>query len=167
MAVKKRNPVATVFTVIILAALAYVLYYALILTTQAGPEAEKMAGRAKNNITAEAPANISTISYDNLCDAYKEAITEAEFNAVKNKTAPDEETLALFEKINAVDSEPGILQGAATYYCGTEESPVTGIIKIKGIQYEVKQSISFAPESFTFTPKIYKWKVTAERLTFA
>ena len=135
MAVKKRNPVATVFTVIILAALAYVLYYALILTTQAGPEAEKMAGRAKNNITAEAPADISTISYDNLCDAYKEAITEAEFNAVKNKTAPDEETLALFEKINAVDSEPGILQGAATYYCGTEENPVTGIIKIKGIQY--------------------------------
>ncbi len=167
MAVKKRNPVATVFTVIILAALAYVLYYALILTTQAGPEAEKMAGRAKNCITAEEPTNISTISYDNLCDTYKEVITEAEFNAVKNKTAPDEETLALFEKINAVDSEPGILQGAATYYCGTEESPVTGIIKIKGIQYEVKQSISFAPESFTFTPKIYKWKVTAERLTFA
>lgn len=167
MAVKKRNPVATVFTVIILAALACVLYYALILTTQAGPEAEKMSERAKMRITADSPADISSIRYEDLCDAYKEAITETEFNAVKNKTAPDEDTLALFEKISAVESEPGFLQGAATYYCGTEENPVTGIIKIKGIQYEVKQSISFAPESFTFTPKIYKWKVTAERLTFA
>ncbi len=167
MAVKKTNPLSTGLTLIALAGIAYILYYALVLTTQAGPEAEKLANLAGTYLTAETPADISTISYDDLCEAYKEAITREEFENVKAKKAPDEETLELFEKINAVDSDAGIMQAAATYYCGTEENPVTGIVKIKGIEYRITQSITFAPEAFTFTPQIYKWKVTAERLTFA
>lgn len=167
MAVKKSNPVGTIFTVIILAALAYILYYALILTTQAGPEAEKLADIAGVYLNSETPADISAISYDDLCEEYQLAVTREEFEWVKAKKAPDEETLELFEKINAVESDTGILQAAATYFCGTEENPVVGTIKIKGIEYKITQSITFAPEAFTFTPKIYKWKVTAERLTFA
>ncbi len=167
MAVKKSNPLTTGLTVIALAGIAYILYYALVLTTQAGPEAEKLAKRAEGRITAETPADISSINYDDLCEAYRLAITREEFENVKEKKAPDEETLELFEKINAVESDAGIMQAAATYYCGTEENPVVGTIKIKGIEYKITQSITFAPEAFTFTPQIYKWKVTAERLTFA
>lgn len=167
MAVKKSNPIGTGVTLIFLALLAYILYYVLILTTQAGPEAEKLAERAESRMTAGTPADISSINYDDLCEEYQLVVTRDEFERVKAKTAPDEETLALFEKINAVESEAGILQAAATYYCGTEENPIVGTIKIKGIEYKITQSITFAPEAFTFTPKIYKWKVTAERLTFA
>lgn len=167
MAVKKSNPIGKILTVIVLALLAYILYYALILTTQAGPEAEKLAERARNRITIETPADISSINYDDLCEAYQLAVTREEFERVKAKKAPDEETLEMFEKINAVESETGIMQAAATYFCGTEENPIVGTIKIKGIEYKITLSITFAPEAFTFTPKIYKWKVTAERLTFA
>ncbi len=84
-----------------------------------------------------------------------------------NQEKPDEKTIELFEKLNRVYNEPKFLQGAAIYYCGTEEKPVTGIMKIKGIEYEVKHSISFAPHVKNFDPEIVKWTVTVERITFA
>lgn len=167
MSVKKSSPVGTVFTVIIVAAIIAILYYGLVLCTQAGPEAEEAADRAAMRLTSENISNISGIPYSLLSEPFKLAITEEEYNEIFNQDVTDENTLALFEKLNDVVNEPQFLQGAATYWCGTEEKPVTGIVKIKGIEYEIKHSIMFAPNVKSFEPEVIKWSVSVERLTYA
>lgn len=165
MSVKRKSPLTTVFTIIILVALVGVLYYGLVLCTQAGPAAEEAAEKAGRRLTPDSISDISSIPYSLLSEPFKLAITQTEYENVMNKKAPDEETIALFEKLNAVQNEPKFLQGAATYYCGTTEYPIKGIIKIKGIQYEVTQAIAFAPNVKNFDPEIITWSVTVERIT--
>ncbi len=167
MAVKKSNPIGTLFTIIVVLAIAGALYYGLVMATQAGPAAQEAADRAEMRLTSENITNISYIPYSMLAEAYKISITEAEYNEVMGLTAPSEKTIALYEKLNAVVNEPQLLQGAATYYCGSPENPIVGTMKIKGIEYKVSHSVAFAPNVKTFEPEVIKWTVTVERLTFA
>ena len=165
MSVKRKSPLTTVFSIIILVALVGVLYYGLVLCTQAGPDAEEAAKKAERLLTPDNITNIANIPYSLLSEPFQLAVTQTEYEKVMNKRAPDEETIALFEKLNAVQNEPKFLQGAATYYCGTNENPIKGIIKIKGIQYEVTQAIAFAPNVKNFEPEVIGWTVTVERIT--
>lgn len=167
MAVKKSNPIGTFFTIVLVLALVGVLYYGLVMAVDAGPAAEEAADKAKLRVTSASISDISFIPYDLLSEPYKIAITKDEYEAVMNQKQPDEKTLALFEKLNNVQNEPKLLQGACTYYCGSPENPIVGEIKIKGIKYQVTQSIQFAPNVKTFDPEIVKWTVTVERTTFA
>lgn len=167
MAVKKSNPIGTLFTIIVVLAIAAALYYGLVMATQAGPAAQEAADKAEMRLTSEDITNISYIPYSMLSEAYKTAITEAEYNEVMTLTAPSEKTIALYEKLNAVENKPQLLQGAATYYCGSPENPIVGIMKIKGIEYEVSHAVEFAPNVKTFEPEVIKWTVTVERLTYA
>ena len=167
MAVKKSNPIGTFFSVVLILALVAVLYYGLVMATQAGPDAEEAADKAKLGISTETIADISHIPYDMLSEPFKTAITKEEYEEVMNQKAPDEKTVALFEKLNLVQNEPQLLQGACTYYCGSPESPIVGEMKIKGIKYKVSHSIHFAPNIKNFDPEVIKWTVEVERLTFA
>lgn len=167
MAVKKSNPVGTIFTIIIVLAIVGILYYGLIMATQAGPAADEAAERAEMRITEETIWNISNIPYDMLSEPFKAAITKEEYEEVMNQTEPTEKTVALFEKLDKVYNEPEFLQNAAIYYCGHPENPIKGVMKIKGIEYEVTQSISFAPNVKTFDPEVILWSVSVERITFA
>lgn len=165
MSIKRKSPLSTVFGIIILVAVVGVLYYGLVLCTQAGPAAEEAADAAKRRITADSVCDISNIPYSLLSEPFKLAISQTEYEKVMNQTEPTEETLALFEKLNAVENGPKLLQGTATYYCGTEENPIKGIVKIKGIQYEITQAIAFAPNVKNFEPEVITWSVTVERIT--
>lgn len=167
MAVKKSNPIGTFFTIVLILAIVAFLYYGLVLATQAGPAAEEAAEKAERLLTAESISNISNIPYDLLSEPYKAAITKEEYEEVMNQKKPDDKTLALFEKLGNVVNEPKFLQSAATYYCGTVENPVTGIMKVKGIEYRVTHAVEFAPNVKNFDPEIVKWTVTVERLTYA
>ena len=167
MAVKKSNPIGTFFTILLVLAIAAVLYYGLVMATQAGPAAQEAAEKAEMYITPDSISNIKCIPYSMLSEPFKASINEDEYNAVLKKDAPDENTLELFKKLGGVVNEPQFLQGAAVYYCGTVENPVTGIIKIKGIEYKVTQAISFAPNVKNFEPEVIQWTVTVERLTYA
>ena len=167
MAVKKSNPIGTFFTILLVLAIAAVLYYGLVMATQAGPAAQEAAEKAEMYITPDSISNIKCIPYSMLSEPYKAAVTEDEYNKVFQQKEPDESTLELFEKLNKVVNEPQLLQGAATYYCGTVENPVVGIVKIKGIEYEITQAIAFAPNVKNFEPEVIQWTVTVERLTYA
>lgn len=165
MSVKKKSPLGIVITIVLLGAAAFVLYYLLVMITQAGPDAEKAASAAKAGITSENIANLAPISYDMLCDDYKGQISRIQFAKISSKEKPDEETVEFFEKLSGLTHPSNILYDAATYYAGTEESPITGTFKVKGIEYKVTTSMGFAPEIFTFEPKLVKWVVTIERIT--
>lgn len=167
MAVKKSNPIGTFFTIVLVLALAAVLYYGLVMAVSAGPAAEEAAEKAKLGIGTDTIADISYIPYEALSEPYRLTITKEEYEAVMKQTAPDEKTIELFEKINIVQNEPQLLQGACTYYCGSPENPVVGEMKIKGIKYKVSHVIQFAPNIKNFDPEVVKWTVTVERLTFA
>lgn len=167
MAVKKSNPIGTFFTILLIVAIAAALYYGLVLATQAGPAAQEAAERAEMRITPDSITDITYIPYSMLSEPFKAAVSEEEYNAVLQQDAPDESTLELFEKLAKVINEPQFLQSAATYYCGTEENPIVGIIKIKGIEYEITQAIAFAPNVKNFEPEVIQWTITIERLTFA
>ncbi len=167
MAVKKGNPIGTFITIVLVLALVAVLYYGLVMATQAGPEAADAAEKAGRSLDSESIANISYIPYDLLSEPYKEVITKTEYEDVMNQKAPNEKTLALFEKINTVENEAKLLQGACTYYCGSPDNPVKGEMKIEGIRYEVQHVIQFAPNIKNFDPEVVKWTVTIERLTYA
>ena len=165
MSVKKKSPLGIVITIVLLGAAAFILYYLLVMITQAGPDAEKAASAAKLSITSENITNLAPISYDMLCDDYKAQISRMKYAIVSGKEKPDEETVEFFEKLSELKHPSNILYDAATYYAGTEQNPITGTFKVKGIEYKVTTSMGFAPEIFTFEPKLVKWVVTIERIT--
>lgn len=165
MSVKKKSTLGMIITIIVIVAGAFVFYYLLVMTTQAGPNAEKAASAAKAAITSESITNLAPISYDMLCDDYKAQINRMKYAIVSGKEKPDEETVEFFEKLSRLTHPSNILYDAATYYAGTEENPITGTFKVKGIEYKVTTSMGFAPEVFTFEPKLVKWVVTIERIT--
>ena len=165
MSVKKKSSFGMIITIIAIVAGAFVLYYLLVMITQAGPDAEKTASAAKLSITSENITNLAPISYDMLCDDYKGQISRIQFAKISSKEKPDEETVEFFEKLSGLTHPSNILYDAATYYAGTEENPITGTFKVKGIEYKVTTSMGFAPEIFTFEPKLVKWVVTIERIT--
>lgn len=167
MSVKKSSPLSTVFGIIVLVAVIGVLYYGLVLCTQAGPAAEDAADRAKLRLTTESIWNISNIPYELLSDDYQAVITKSEYEDVMKQTAPDQKTIDLFQKIDKVEGGAKFLQGAATYYCGSAEKPVTGTMKIQGIEYKVTQAVEFAPNVENFEPEVINWTITIERLTRA
>lgn len=165
MSVKKKSPLGIVITIVLLGAVAYILYYVLFMITQAGPDADKASESAKSTITADNITNLAAISYDMLCEDYKGQISSIEYAKIRGKEKPDEETVEFFEKLSRLKHPSNILYDAATYYAGTEENPITGTFKVKGIEYKVTTSMGFAPEIFTFEPKLVKWVVTIERIT--
>ena len=165
MSVRKKSPLGMVITIVVIIAGAFVLYYLLVMTTQAGPNADKASEAAKATVTADNITSLASISYDMLCDNYKEQIRLMEFTKVSGKKEPDEETVEFFEKLSSLKHPSNILYDAATYYAGTEKNPITGTFKVKGIEYKVTTSMGFAPEVFTFEPKLVKWVVTIERIT--
>ena len=167
MAVKKGNPLSTVFGIIILVAVIGVLYYGLVLCTQAGPEAQKAAEKAELVLTPNSIYNISNIPYDLLSEDYQILITRSEYEEVMNQSQPSQKTIELFQKIDKVEGCAEFLQGAATYYCGTVENPVKGKMKIQAIEYEVTHAITFAPNVTNFEPEVIDWTITIERLTKA
>lgn len=167
MAVKKGNPLSTVLGVIVLVAIVGVLYYGLVLCTQAGPKAEAVADRAKLRLTSENITDISNIPYELFSEEFQMAITKTEYEEVMNQKIPSQKTIDLYEKINKVEGGAQFLQGAATYYCGTVEKPVTGKMKIQGIEYQVSHAVEFAPNVENFEPEIINWTITIERLTHA
>ena len=167
MAVKKGNLLSTVFGIIILVAVIGVLYYGLVLCTQAGPEAQKAAEKAELVLTPDSIYNISNIPYDLLSEDYQILITRSEYEEVMNQSQPSQKTIELFQKIDKVEGGAEFLQGAATYYCGTVENPVKGKMKIQAIEYEVTHAITFAPNVTNFEPEVIDWTITIERLTKA
>lgn len=167
MSVKKSSPLSTIFGIIVLVAVIAVLYYGLVLCTQAGPAAEEAAERAELRLTPESIYNISNIPYELLSEDYQLAISQSEYEEVMNQTAPTQKTIDLFQKIDKVEGGAEFLQGAATYYCGTVEKPVKGKMKIQGIEYEVTHAVEFAPNVENFEPEVINWTITIERLTRA
>ncbi len=165
MAVKKSSPLSTVFGIIVLVAVIGVLYYGLVLCTQAGPEAQKAAERAEMRLTTETIYDISNIPYDLLSDNFQASITRSEYEAVMNQKAPSKETIELFQKIDLVEGEAKFLQGAASYYCGTANNPVKGVMSIQAIEYEVTHAVTFAPNVENFEPEVIDWTITVERIT--
>lgn len=165
MSVKKKSSFGMIITIIAIVAGAFVLYYLLVMITQAGPDAEKAASAAKAAITSDNITNLSAISYNMLCDDYKAQINGLKYAIISGKEKPDEETVEFFEKLSGLTHPSNILYDAATYYAGTEQNPITGTFKVKGIEYKVTTSMGFAPEIFTFEPKLVKWVVTIERIT--
>ncbi len=165
MSVKKKSQLGIVITCIVIAAAAFAFYYLLIMVTQAGPDAERASAAAKTAITSENITNLAPISYYMLCDDYKAQINRMKYAIVSGKEKPDEETVEFFEKLSRLTHPSNILYDAATYYAGTEENPIKGTFKVKGIEYKVTTSMGFAPEIFTFEPKLVKWVVTIERIT--
>lgn len=165
MSVKKKSTPGIVIACIVIVAGVFVLYYLLVMTTQAGPAADRVSEAAKAAVTPESITSFEAISYDMLCDDYKEQISRMEFTKVSSKEKPDEETVEFFEKLSRLKHPSNILYDAATYYAGTEQNPITGTFKVKGIEYKVTTSMGFAPEVFTFEPKLVKWVVTIERIT--
>lgn len=165
MSVKKKSTLGMIITIIAIVAGAFVLYYLLVMITQAGPDAEKAASAAKATITSDNITNLSAISYNMLCDDYKAQINGLKYAIISGKEKPDEETVEFFEKLSGLTHPSNILYDAATYYAGTEQNPITGTFKVKGIEYKVTTSMGFAPEIFTFEPKLVKWVVTIERIT--
>lgn len=154
-----------IITIIAIVAGAFVLYYLLVMITQAGPDADKASDMAKATITSDNITNLSAISYNMLCDDYKAQINGLKYAIISGKEKPDEETVEFFEKLSGLTHPSNILYDAATYYAGTEQNPITGTFKVKGIEYKVTTSMGFAPEIFTFEPKLVKWVVTIERIT--
>ena len=167
MSVKKSSPISTIFGIIVLVAVIGVLYYGLVLCTQAGPAAEEAAERAELRLNAENISNISGIPYELLSEDFQAAVSESEYKEVMNQTAPTQKTIDLFQKIDSVEGGAEFLQGAATYYCGTVENPVKGKMKIQGIEYEVTHAVEFAPNVETFEPEVINWTITIDRLTRA
>lgn len=167
MSVKKSSPVSTIIGIIVAVAVIAVLYYGLVLCTQAGPEAEKAADRAKLSLTSENICGISNIPYDLLSEDFQAAITQSEYEEVMEQSAPTQKTIDLFKKIDKVEGGAELLQGAATYYCGTVENPVKGKMKIEGIEYAVTHAVEFAPNVENFEPEVINWTITIERLTRA
>ncbi|MBR4112114.1 MAG: hypothetical protein IKK53_03675 [Ruminiclostridium sp.] len=167
MSVKKSNPLSTIFGIIVLVAVIGVLYYGLVLCTQAGPAAEEVADRAKLRLTTENIWDISNIPYELFSDDFQAVITKTEYEEVMKQTAPTQKTIDLFQKIDKVEGGAQFLQGAATYYCGSVENPVKGKMKIQGIEYEVTHAVEFAPNVENFEPEIINWTITIERLTRA
>ncbi len=167
MSVKKSSPVSTVLGIILFIAVLGVLYYGLVLCTQAGPNAEKAAEKAERRLTAESIYDITNIPYDLLSENYQLVISRSEYEEVQNQANPTQKTIDLFQKIDKVEGGAQFLQGAATYYCGTAESPVKGTMKIQGIEYSVTHSIAFAPNIENFEPEVIDWTITIERLTRA
>ena len=165
MSVKKKSTLGMIITIIVIVAGAFVFYYLLVMTTQAGPDADKASDMAKAGITSDNITNLSAISYDMLCDDYKAQISRMKYAIVSGKEKPDEETVEFFEKLSKLKHPSNILYDASTYYAGTEQNPITGTFKVKGIEYKVTTSMGFAPEVFTFEPKLVKWVVTIERIT--
>lgn len=154
-----------IITIIAIVAGAFVFYYLLVMITQAGPDADKASDMAKATITSDNITNLSAISYNMLCDDYKAQINGLKYAIISGKEKPDEETVEFFEKLSGLTHPSNILYDAATYYAGTEQNPITGTFKVKGIEYKVTTSMGFAPEIFTFEPKLVKWVVTIERIT--
>lgn len=165
MSVKKKSTLGMIITIVAVVAGAFVFYYLLVMTTQGGPNAEKAASAAKLAITSGNITNLAPISYYMLCDDYKAQINGMRYAIISGKEKPDEETVEFFEKLSGLKHPSNILYDAATYYAGTEQNPITGTFKVKGIEYKVTTSMGFAPEVFTFEPKLVKWVVTIERIT--
>lgn len=167
MSVKRKSPIGVFFTIVVIVLIAGILYYGLVLCTQAGPDASDEADRAKLRLNADNIANIGSISYSLFCDELKAAVTESEYKEIAAKKNPDEQTFELFEKISSVEKKINFPQTLALYYCGTEEIPIKGVVKVKGIEYEVTHSITFAPNVKTFEPEIVDWDITVTRITYA
>lgn len=167
MSVKKSSPLSTLFGIIVLVAVVAALYYGLVLCTQAGPAAQEAAEKAELRLTSENIYNISGIPYSLLSEEYKAYISRSSYEEVMNQTAPSQKTIDLFEKISKVEGKAEFLQGAATYYCGTAENPIKGVMEIQGIEYEITHNIEFAPNVESFEPEVISWNITIERLTFA
>jgi len=165
MSVKKKSPLSTIFGIIVLVLVIGVLYYGLVLCTQAGPAAQKAAEEAERSLKPEAICDISGIPYSLLSENYQMFISQTAYEEIMNQTAPSQRTIDFFKKIDDVDGKAEFLQGAATYYCGTAENPIKGIIEIQGIEYEVSHNIEFAPNVENFKPEVINWNITVERIT--
>lgn len=167
MSVKKSSPVSTILGIIVFIAVLGILYYGLVLCTQAGPAAEEAAEKAERRLTPESVWDITNIPYDMLSENFRLVITKDEYDGVQKQQNPTQKTIDLFQKIDRVEGGPQFLQGAATYYCGTAENPVVGTMKIQGIEYRVTHSIAFAPNVESFDPEVIDWAITIERITRA
>ncbi len=167
MSVKKKSPVSTLIGIIVLVAVIGILYYGLVLCTQAGPAAQEAARKAELKLKPETIYDISAIPYDMLSEEFQLVISRSQYEEVVKQTAPSQKTIDLFQKIDKVEGKAEFLQGAAIYYCGTVENPIKGVMKIQGIEYEVAHSVEFAPNVENFEPEVINWTITIERLTRA
>lgn len=165
MSIKKKSPVSTLIGIIVLVAVIGILYYGLVLCTQAGPAAQAAAEKAELKLKPESICDISAIPYSMLSEDYKAYISQSSYEEIMKQTAPSQATIELFQKIDKVEGEEKFLQGAAVYYCGTAEAPITGVIEILGIEYEVSHSIEFAPNVENFQPEVINWDISIERIT--
>lgn len=165
MSVKKKSPLSTIFGIIVLVLVIGVLYYGLVLCTQAGPAAQKAAETAEMKLKPENICDISGIPYSLLSENYQAAISQTSYEEIMKQTAPSQRTIEFFQKIDDVEGKAEFLQGAATYYCGTADKPIKGIIQIQGIEYEVSHNIEFAPNVENFKPEVINWNITVERIT--